>query len=85
MDCLSSPLVLVFTSAKRESILSPLSQGTPVPLPPCSSTPYFGGGYHGLAVWWITGVHPMTWMGVRLASLAIALFCWIFITSGEPH
>src|SRR6476469_1394252 len=41
----------------------------------------WGIGYHGLAVSWITGVHPMTWMGVPwLASLAIALFCWIFLT-----
>ncbi|MBD2100134.1 apolipoprotein N-acyltransferase [Leptolyngbya sp. FACHB-261] len=37
--------------------------------------------YHGIALSWITGVHPMTWMGVPwLASLAIALFCWGFIT-----
>jgi apolipoprotein N-acyltransferase len=41
----------------------------------------WGFGYHGLAVFWITGVHPMTWMGVPwLASLAIAIFCWLFIT-----
>ncbi|MBD2098971.1 apolipoprotein N-acyltransferase [Trichocoleus sp. FACHB-591] len=41
----------------------------------------WGIGYHGLAVSWITGVHPMTWMGVPwLASLAIALFCWTFLT-----
>lgn len=41
----------------------------------------WGIGYHGLALFWITGVHPMTWMGVPwLASLAIALFCWTFIT-----
>ena len=38
-------------------------------------------GYYGLALFWITGVHPMTWMGVPwLASLLIALFCWVFIT-----
>ena len=43
----------------------------------------WGFGYYGLALFWITGVHPMTWMGVPwLASLAIALFCWLFITSG---
>ncbi|HEY9729886.1 MAG TPA: hypothetical protein V6D50_25845, partial [Chroococcales cyanobacterium] len=37
----------------------------------------WGIGYHGLALFWITGVHPMTWMGVPwLASLAIAIFCW---------
>ncbi|MEW6496177.1 MAG: apolipoprotein N-acyltransferase, partial [Cyanobacteriota bacterium] len=41
----------------------------------------WGIGYHGLALFWITGVHPMTWMGVPwLASLAIAIFCWTFIT-----
>ncbi len=41
----------------------------------------WGWGYHGLALFWITGVHPMTWMGVPwLASLAIAIACWIAIT-----
>ncbi|HAC64972.1 MAG TPA: apolipoprotein N-acyltransferase [Cyanothece sp. UBA12306] len=41
----------------------------------------WGLGYHGLALFWITGIHPMTWMGVPwLASLAIAIFCWLFIT-----
>ncbi len=41
----------------------------------------WGIGYHGLALSWITGIHPMTWMGVPwLASLGIAVFCWIFIT-----
>jgi apolipoprotein N-acyltransferase len=41
----------------------------------------WGIGYHGLALFWITGVHPMTWMGVPwLASLAIAIFCLTFIT-----
>ncbi|MGB3403578.1 MAG: apolipoprotein N-acyltransferase [Microcoleaceae cyanobacterium] len=39
-------------------------------------------GYYGLTIFWITGIHPMTWMGVPwLASLATALFCWIFITA----
>lgn len=41
----------------------------------------WGIGFHGVALFWITGIHPMTWMGVPwLASLLIALFCWIFIT-----
>ena len=41
----------------------------------------WGIGYDGLALFWITGVHPMTWMGVPwLASISIAIFCWIFIT-----
>jgi apolipoprotein N-acyltransferase len=41
----------------------------------------WGIGYHGLALSWITGIHPMDWMAVPwLASIAIALFCWTFIT-----
>jgi apolipoprotein N-acyltransferase len=41
----------------------------------------WGIGYYGVALFWITGIHPMTWMGVPwLNSLAIALFCWTFIT-----
>ncbi|MEM8831588.1 MAG: apolipoprotein N-acyltransferase, partial [Cyanobacteria bacterium P01_G01_bin.19] len=41
----------------------------------------WGIGYDGLALSWILGVHPMTWMGVPwLASIGIALFCWVFIT-----
>jgi apolipoprotein N-acyltransferase len=42
----------------------------------------WGVGYYGLSLFWITGIHPMTWMGVPwLASLATAIFCWIFITA----
>jgi apolipoprotein N-acyltransferase len=41
----------------------------------------WGFGYYSLALFWITGVHPMTWMGVPwLASLSIAIFCWLFIS-----
>jgi len=41
----------------------------------------WGGGFYGTALFWITGVHPMTWLGVPwLASVAIALFCWLAIT-----
>jgi apolipoprotein N-acyltransferase len=41
----------------------------------------WGIGYNSVALFWITGIHPMTWMGIPwLASLAITLFCWIFIT-----
>ncbi|WP_377479677.1 hypothetical protein [Microcoleus anatoxicus] len=36
----------------------------------------WGIGYHGLALSWIMGIHPMTWLGVPWwPSLAIALFC----------
>ncbi|MBD3880795.1 apolipoprotein N-acyltransferase [Phormidium tenue FACHB-886] len=41
----------------------------------------WGIGYHGLALSWVRELHPLTWMGVPwLASVAITLFCWIFIT-----
>jgi apolipoprotein N-acyltransferase len=41
----------------------------------------WGIGYHGIALFWITGIHPMTWMGVPwLASIAIAFFVWVFIS-----
>lgn len=60
--------VLIVGSIKQEKYL---------PLLPL----LWGIGYHGVAVSWITGIHPMTWMGVPwLASLAIALFCWVFLT-----
>lgn len=37
-------------------------------------------GYYGLTISWITGIHPMTWMGVPWwPSLIIALFCWAVI------
>ncbi len=38
-------------------------------------------GYNGLALSWVFDLHPLTWMGVPwLASVAIALFAWVFIT-----
>jgi apolipoprotein N-acyltransferase len=41
----------------------------------------WGFGYHGFALFWITGIHPMMWLGVPwLGSIAIALFCWLFLT-----
>ncbi|EAZ93033.1 apolipoprotein N-acyltransferase [Crocosphaera chwakensis] len=41
----------------------------------------WGFAYHGFGLFWITGIHPMTWMGVPwIFSLLIALFCWLFIT-----
>jgi apolipoprotein N-acyltransferase len=41
----------------------------------------WGIGYHSLSLFWITGIHPMTWMGVPwLASLAIAIFCLAALT-----
>jgi apolipoprotein N-acyltransferase len=41
----------------------------------------WSGVYHGIVLSWITHLHPLTWMGVPwLASVAIALFAWAFIT-----
>ncbi|MDJ1182188.1 apolipoprotein N-acyltransferase [Roseofilum casamattae] len=41
----------------------------------------WGIGFHGIALFWITGIHPMTWLGVPwLASLTIAISVWVFIT-----
>lgn len=40
----------------------------------------WGLGFQGLTLFWITGIHPMTWMGVPwLASILIAGFCWLAI------
>ena len=41
----------------------------------------WGIGYHGIALFWITGIHPMDWLGVPWwPSLFITIFCWTFIT-----
>lgn len=40
----------------------------------------WGLGYHGFAMSWISGLHPLTWMGIPwLASVGITLFAWGFI------
>lgn len=50
------------------------------PLPALWLGAAWGAGFHGTAIFWITGVHPLTWMGVPwLASLGIALACWCVI------
>jgi apolipoprotein N-acyltransferase len=42
---------------------------------------FWGLGYHGLSLFWITGIHPMTWMNFYwLNSLFITIICWLFIT-----
>lgn len=41
----------------------------------------WGLGYHAPVLFWITGLHPLTWMGIPwLASIAITLFCWVAVT-----
>jgi len=42
----------------------------------------WGLGFDGVTLHWITGVHPMMWMGVPWAqSVAIAAFCWVAIVA----
>ena len=54
--------ILVIRSAQRKNLSPSLALALA-----------WGIGYHGIALSWITGIHPMTWMGVPwLASLAIA-------------
>ncbi len=37
--------------------------------------------YHGISLSWITGLHPLTWLGVSWhASVAIVGFAWTFVT-----
>ncbi len=77
-----SPLWILIIKNEK----SPLPTNKKNPLILIFNTQFFialawGIGYHGVALSWITGIHPMTWMGVPwLASIAIALFCWVFIT-----
>ncbi len=41
----------------------------------------WGFGYHGFALAWIMGLHPLMWLGVSwLASVTIVLVVWLFIT-----
>ncbi|MGQ9866838.1 MAG: apolipoprotein N-acyltransferase [Pseudanabaenaceae cyanobacterium] len=41
----------------------------------------WGLGYHGTALFWLTGLHPMMWLGLSWpASLAIALGAWLAVT-----
>jgi apolipoprotein N-acyltransferase len=40
---------------------------------------FWGVGFHGVALFWITGIHPMTWMGVPwLTSFSIATVAILF-------
>ena len=75
--------VLLFTSIEAKTQREKNESKRPFFLFPFSFFLSFswGLGYHGLALSWITGLHPLTWLGVPwLASVAIVLFCWGFIT-----
>lgn len=42
----------------------------------------WGLAYHGLALSWVTGTHPITWLGVTWLQsfLAIVVFAWLFVS-----
>jgi len=41
----------------------------------------WGCSFYGFSLFWLTGIHPLTWMGIPwLSSLFITLFCFIFVT-----
>ena len=62
--------VLVMGSYSRQVFRSALALGA-----------IWSMGYYGLMLSWVTGLHPLTWMGVPwLASVAIALSCWVMGT-----
>lgn len=42
----------------------------------------WGLGYHGFALAWIMGLHPLMWLGIPwLASVTIVLIIWLFVTA----
>jgi apolipoprotein N-acyltransferase len=42
----------------------------------------WGIGYHGVALSWMTGLHPLTWLGMPwIVSVAVTLFAWSFGTA----
>ncbi|MGI0491522.1 apolipoprotein N-acyltransferase [Alkalinema pantanalense CENA528] len=41
----------------------------------------WGFAYHGISLFWITGLHPLTWLGLSWGtSVAIVTVIWLFIT-----
>lgn len=41
----------------------------------------WGFAYHGISLFWITGLHPLTWLGLSwFTSVAIVTVIWLFIT-----
>ena len=84
------PLWVAICHCRTDAITlssSPVFQRLQLPLVrhPIAASAYFalawGIGYNGIALSWIAGIHPLTWMGVPwLSSLGIAAFCWVFVT-----
>ncbi|ADB95466.1 apolipoprotein N-acyltransferase [Candidatus Atelocyanobacterium thalassae] len=41
----------------------------------------WGFSYHGFSLFWVTSLHPMTWIGISwISSFIITTFCWLFVT-----
>ncbi|MEM9770410.1 MAG: apolipoprotein N-acyltransferase [Cyanobacteria bacterium P01_D01_bin.73] len=41
----------------------------------------WGFGFHGVGLWWLTGLHPLTWLGLDWwTSVFVALGCWLFVS-----
>ncbi len=63
-------------------------RGTEVKLRPLPSAVHpfvlplvWGIAYHGSTLFWLTGLHPLMWLGIPwVASVAIVAFAWSFIT-----
>jgi len=72
------PLWLIVINYSKQKTKKSLSPSPHLPLPPSL---LWALGYHGTALYWITGLHPLTWLGVPwLGSIAIASFAWFFIS-----
>ncbi|MGA0197744.1 MAG: apolipoprotein N-acyltransferase [Prochlorotrichaceae cyanobacterium] len=40
----------------------------------------WGLGYYGISLHWVTGLHPLTWLGMSWwSSITISVGCWIFL------
>ncbi|WP_224088466.1 apolipoprotein N-acyltransferase [Nostoc sp. MS1] len=78
--------VLVVSAKRKKKSHSPPSPSSPPVGERSRTTPpllglAWGIGYHGVALFWITGIHPMDWLGVPWwPSLAITTFCWSFVS-----
>ncbi|MEM6502381.1 MAG: apolipoprotein N-acyltransferase [Cyanobacteria bacterium P01_C01_bin.89] len=41
----------------------------------------WGFGFHGVGLWWLTGLHPLTWLGLDWwTSVGVALGCWLLVS-----
>ncbi|MBD2347264.1 apolipoprotein N-acyltransferase [Anabaena subtropica] len=72
-------LVVSFTKRKNQSPNLQETKATSFFVPILGLA--WGIGYHGVALFWITGIHPMDWLGVPWwPSLAITIFCLSFVS-----